>query len=51
MRLGSREHDEDDVFLLSTTHGAEVTAMAAAIATIDVYEEQGAGGRAHVSPR
>ena len=40
MRLGSRERDEDDVFLLSTTHGAEVTAMAAAIATIDVYEQE-----------
>ena len=40
MGLGSRERDEDDVFLLSTTHGAEVTAMAAAIATIDVYEQQ-----------
>ena len=23
MRLGSRERDQDDVFLLSTTHGAE----------------------------
>ena len=34
MRLGSRERDEDDVFLLSTTHGAEAPALAAAIATM-----------------
>ena len=40
MRLGSRERDDDDVFLLSTTHGAETTAMAAAIATMDVYEQE-----------
>ena len=30
----------DDVFLLSTTHGAETTALAAAIATMDVYERE-----------
>jgi glutamate-1-semialdehyde 2,1-aminomutase len=40
MRLGSRERDDDDVFLLSTTHGAEIPALAAAIATIDVYERE-----------
>jgi glutamate-1-semialdehyde 2,1-aminomutase len=40
MRYGSRERDEDDVFLLSTTHGAETPALAAAIATIDVYERE-----------
>jgi glutamate-1-semialdehyde 2,1-aminomutase len=40
MRFGSRERDEDDVFLLSTTHGAETSALAAAIATIDVYERE-----------
>ena len=38
--LGSRERDEDDVFLLSTTHGAETHALAAAIATMDVYEQE-----------
>ncbi len=37
MRLGSREREQDDVFLLSTTHGAETTALAAALATMDVY--------------
>jgi glutamate-1-semialdehyde 2,1-aminomutase len=40
MRYGSRERDDDDVFLLSTTHGAETSALAAAIATIDVYERE-----------
>jgi glutamate-1-semialdehyde 2,1-aminomutase len=40
MRLGSHERDEDDVFLLSTTHGAETAALSAAIATIDVYERE-----------
>ena len=40
MRFGSRERDEDDVFLLSTTHGAETAALAAAIATIGVYEQE-----------
>jgi glutamate-1-semialdehyde 2,1-aminomutase len=40
MRLGSGERDEDDVFLLSTTHGAELPALAAAIATMTVYETE-----------
>jgi glutamate-1-semialdehyde 2,1-aminomutase len=37
MRLGSRERREDDVFLLSTTHGAETPALAAATATMQVF--------------
>ena len=37
MMLGSRSSERDDVFLLSTTHGAESTGLAAAMATIDVY--------------
>jgi glutamate-1-semialdehyde 2,1-aminomutase len=37
MMLGSREREGDDVFLLSTTHGAEVCSLAAAIATMNVY--------------
>jgi glutamate-1-semialdehyde 2,1-aminomutase len=37
MSLGGRLRAEDDVFLLSTTHGAEIPALAATIATIDVY--------------
>jgi glutamate-1-semialdehyde 2,1-aminomutase len=40
MRLGSRERAEDRVFLLSTTHGAETPSLAAAIATMRVYEEE-----------
>jgi glutamate-1-semialdehyde 2,1-aminomutase len=40
MRLGSRERPQDQVFLLSTTHGAETPSLAAAIATMRVYEEQ-----------
>jgi glutamate-1-semialdehyde 2,1-aminomutase len=40
MRLGSHERDEDDVFLLSTTHGAETTALAAAIRTMEIYERE-----------
>jgi glutamate-1-semialdehyde 2,1-aminomutase len=37
MRLGGLEHDADRVFLLSTTHGAETHALAAAIETMRVY--------------
>ncbi len=40
MRLGSRERPEDDVFLLSTTHGAEITGLAAAVATMHVYRSE-----------
>ena len=40
MRLGSREREQDDVFLLSTTHGAESTALAAAIRTMEIYERE-----------
>ncbi|ESX98101.1 glutamate-1-semialdehyde 2,1-aminomutase [Mesorhizobium sp. LNJC405B00] len=41
MRLGGLEHtDRPRVFLLSTTHGAETHALAAAIATMRTYREQ-----------
>jgi glutamate-1-semialdehyde 2,1-aminomutase len=40
MRLGSREREQDNVFLLSTTHGAETPALAAAIATMKVYQTE-----------
>jgi len=40
MRLGSRERPQDAVFLLSTTHGAETPALAAAIATMRVYRSE-----------
>jgi glutamate-1-semialdehyde 2,1-aminomutase len=40
MRLGGRERPEDDVFLLSTTHGAEICSLAAALRTMEVYERE-----------
>jgi glutamate-1-semialdehyde 2,1-aminomutase len=40
MRLGGSEHDEERVFLLSTTHGAETHALAAAMAVIESYRAE-----------
>ena len=40
MRLGSRERPEDNVFLLSTTHGAETPSLAAAIRTMQIYRSE-----------
>ena len=40
MRLGSRERPTDNVFLLSTTHGAETPSLAAAIATMAIYRSE-----------
>jgi glutamate-1-semialdehyde 2,1-aminomutase len=40
MELGGLQHDKERVFLLSTTYGAETFALAAAMATIDVYEQE-----------
>jgi glutamate-1-semialdehyde 2,1-aminomutase len=40
MELGGLQHDNDRVFLLSTTHGAETPALAAAMATIEVYRRE-----------
>ena len=40
MRLGSRERPQDNVFLLSTTHGAETPSLAAGIATMEVYRRE-----------
>jgi glutamate-1-semialdehyde 2,1-aminomutase len=37
MLLGGRRTGADDVFLLSTTHGAETPGLAAAIATMAIY--------------
>ncbi|MEP6735741.1 MAG: glutamate-1-semialdehyde 2,1-aminomutase [Chryseolinea sp.] len=39
MKLGGLEHDRERVFLLSTTHGAETHALAAAIANIRFYKK------------
>lgn len=41
MRLGGLDHDQPRVFLLSTTHGAETHALAAALATIETYRQRG----------
>ena len=38
MQLGGLDHERERVFLLSTTHGAETHALAAALAVIDAYE-------------
>jgi glutamate-1-semialdehyde 2,1-aminomutase len=39
MRLGGLGHDQQRVFLLSTTHGAETHALAAALETIRIYRQ------------
>ncbi len=41
MELGSLDHHEDRVFLLSTTHGAEAHALAAALETMRIYRDEG----------
>lgn len=40
MELGGIYHDKQRVFLLSTTHGAENHALAAAMETMRIYEEE-----------
>lgn len=40
MMLGSRAHDRRRVFLLSTTHGAETHALAAAIEVMRIYRDE-----------
>jgi glutamate-1-semialdehyde 2,1-aminomutase len=40
MRLGGLDHDQPRVFLLSTTHGAEYPALAAARAVMHTYESE-----------
>jgi glutamate-1-semialdehyde 2,1-aminomutase len=40
MERGGLKHDHERVFLLSTTHGGETHALAAAIATMRVYREE-----------
>lgn len=40
MELGGLHHSAERVFLLSTTHGAENHALAAAIATMQVYRDE-----------
>jgi glutamate-1-semialdehyde 2,1-aminomutase len=40
MKLGGLDHEQERVFLLSTTYGAETHSLAAAIATMQVYEQE-----------
>ncbi len=40
MERGGLHHPHDRVFLLSTTHGADTSGLAAALATIRVYREE-----------
>ncbi|HEV2329554.1 MAG TPA: glutamate-1-semialdehyde 2,1-aminomutase [Verrucomicrobiae bacterium] len=40
MRLGGLDHNRERVFLMSTTHGAEYHALAAAIETMRIYREE-----------
>ena len=47
MDLGGIHHDKERVFLLSTTHGAETHALAAAMETIRVYEQEDVVGYLH----
>lgn len=41
MRLGGIDHEKERVFLISTTHGAETHALAAAIASISYARDHG----------
>jgi glutamate-1-semialdehyde 2,1-aminomutase len=47
MERGGLRDNRERVFLLSTTHGAETHALAAAIATMNVYESEGISARLH----
>ena len=47
MERGGLRDNRERVFLLSTTHGAETHALAAAMAVMDVYSEEGISARLH----
>ncbi|MFI2645521.1 glutamate-1-semialdehyde 2,1-aminomutase [Streptomyces sp. NPDC018610] len=47
MERGGLRHSGDRVFLLSTTHGAETHSLAAAMAVLDTYTEEGVTARLH----
>jgi glutamate-1-semialdehyde 2,1-aminomutase len=49
MEAGGLRTEHDRVFLLSTTHGAEHTALAAAVATIGVFRSQPVIERLHAA--
>ena len=40
MQLGGLHHDRERVFLLSLTHGAEAPSLAAAMATMKIYQQE-----------
>jgi glutamate-1-semialdehyde 2,1-aminomutase len=48
MQLGGLRHDKERVFLLSTTHGAETHSLAAAMAVMRTYPEEGVVDRLHM---
>ncbi|MDK1476379.1 glutamate-1-semialdehyde 2,1-aminomutase [Streptomyces sp. 549] len=47
MEMGGLRHSGDRVFLLSTTHGAETHSLAAAMAVLTTYVEEGVTARLH----
>jgi glutamate-1-semialdehyde 2,1-aminomutase len=47
MQHGGLRTDQERVFLLSTTHGAETHSLAAAIAVMDTYAQEGSAARLH----
>jgi glutamate-1-semialdehyde 2,1-aminomutase len=47
MERGGLRTDAERIFLLSTTHGAETHSLAAAIAVMDTYTEEGIADRLH----
>ncbi|HEY2261509.1 MAG TPA: glutamate-1-semialdehyde 2,1-aminomutase [Streptosporangiaceae bacterium] len=47
MRLGGHADDADRVFLLSLTAGGQPWALAAMLAVIDTYEQEGIAGQLH----
>ncbi|MFJ6838550.1 glutamate-1-semialdehyde 2,1-aminomutase [Streptomyces sp. NPDC091209] len=47
MELGGLRHSGERVFLLSTTHGAETHSLAAAMAVLTTYVEEGVTARLH----
>ncbi|MFE0641889.1 glutamate-1-semialdehyde 2,1-aminomutase [Streptomyces sp. NPDC058877] len=47
MERGGLRHSDERVFLLSTTHGAETHSLAAAMAVLTTYVEEGVTARLH----
>ncbi|MFG3041953.1 glutamate-1-semialdehyde 2,1-aminomutase [Streptomyces sp. NPDC048330] len=47
MERGGLRHSDERVFLLSTTHGAETHSLAAAMAVLTTYTEEGITARLH----